>query len=507
MAYRAAAAGRFIPACAGNGAARHARTCRTSVHPRVCGERSATGSRTGIATGSSPRVRGTGSPSPGRAPRSPVHPRVCGERHRRIGTTFSTCGSSPRVRGTDLQFRALRPGGRFIPACAGNGGGAPAPFPRSSVHPRVCGERDMGGDKNQRVAGSSPRVRGTADGPSRLLPVRRFIPACAGNGRSGRGGSIRGFIPACAGNGSQTRARLPRPTVHPRVCGERPVPSLSFHSYHGSSPRVRGTGGRLRRRSRQGRFIPACAGNGPCLRFRSIRTTVHPRVCGERAGRPRQEGAGEGSSPRVRGTASHHEPDDKIYRFIPACAGNSGPAPSGSRAGPVHPRVCGEQSGENQRRLVERGSSPRVRGTGSPSRTPLADRRFIPACAGNSLARAGRRRAPAVHPRVCGEQGCIPQASMGRYGSSPRVRGTGGLHLPQQREHRFIPACAGNRPSSARSSAPSSVHPRVCGEQVPGSRRSRRSGGSSPRVRGTASVDPDLVAPSRFIPACAGNSC
>ncbi len=49
------------------------------------------------------------------------------------------------------------------------------------VHPRACGERDWRRRFSRRSSGSSPRVRGTprALGPDR--PLKRFIPARAGN--------------------------------------------------------------------------------------------------------------------------------------------------------------------------------------------------------------------------------------------------------------------------------------------------------------------------------------
>ena len=133
-------------------------------------------------------------------------------------------------------------------------------------------------------------------------------------------------------------------------------------------------------------------------------------------------------------------------RFIPACAGNSGAVHRCSTERPVHPRVCGELVLQGFDGLAPTGSSPRVRGTRLRCRPPAAQRRFIPACAGNS--RLGERLDAVVH------------------GSSPRVRGT--------------------RPSTPCRRTSTPVHPRVCGEldQFP------------------ASAHPAC----RFIPACAGNS-
>ena len=49
--------------------------------------------------------------------------------------------------------------------------------------------------------------------------------------------------------------------VHPRVCGEHLVVSLSRASTFGSSPRVRGTLAKGNMTDEERRFIPACAGN------------------------------------------------------------------------------------------------------------------------------------------------------------------------------------------------------------------------------------------------------
>ena len=51
-------------------------------------------------------------------------------------------GSSPRVRGTDLVRRERPVALRFIPACAGNGRTDLNLLRDSPVHPRVCGERN-----------------------------------------------------------------------------------------------------------------------------------------------------------------------------------------------------------------------------------------------------------------------------------------------------------------------------------------------------------------------------
>ena len=92
---------------------------------------------------------------------------------------------------------------------------------------------------------------------------------------------------------------------------------------------------------------------------------------------------------------------------------------------------------------TQAGSSPRVRG--KPTSPPGArnDPGLIPACAGKTRGRLGLRAAPPAHPRVCGENdGRVTQQVLEK-GSSPRVRGK--LHEdPRDPKGRgLIPACAG----------------------------------------------------------------
>ena len=275
---------------------------------------------------------------------------------------------------------------RFIPACAGNSKSRAVASAGAAVHPRVCGEQCRGDPDGVFWAGSSPRVRGTAEGMGRNVHRVRFIPACAGNRRS------------CS------RASFPR-AVHPRVCGEQESKFWRRSMPAGSSPRVRGTAVRGAGCDCLGRFIPACAGNRQVWRI-----DIHHGV---------------GSSPRVRGTGLIGGCDKGVHRFIPACAGNSTTAPRRRGDHAVHPRVCGEQPRAPAARSTPFGSSPRVRGTASLIASAIVYSRFIPACAGNSLTSPRMAAQRAVHPRVCGEQGRSMMTKLPVPGSSPRVRGTG----------------------------------------------------------------------------------
>ncbi len=195
---------------------------------------------------------------------------------------------------------------------------------------------------------------------------------------------------------------------------------------------------------------------------------------------------GAGSSPRVRGTPS--------------------PTLRWPVISTVHPRVCGEHDDGRVYIPPPYGSSPRVRGTRLQQLAHRQVLRFIPACAGNTAGGLSRTTARSVHPRVCGEHLGDAVGFGLNLGSSPRVRGTPPAHSRARLSHRFIPACAGNTQLMDSTALTASVHPRVCGEHPLQTWSASVITGSSPRVRGTrvGRVGPTVA--TRFIPACAGNT-
>ena len=195
-----------------------------------------------------------------------------------------------------------------------------------------------------------------------------------------------------------------------------------------------------------------------------------------------------------------------LGRFIHALAGNSGLCACSNPRSPVHPRACGEQIAEANRRNSRGGSSPRLRGTGDRWTRGEGGRRFIPAPAGNRKVTGFARTAISVHPRACGEQFPSLSSIGSPAGSSPRLRGTAvNLENPVH-EIRFIPAPAGNRAIGADRFRRAAVHPRACGEQAYVYVPERTADGSSPRLRGTGAGRGRPGTRHRFIPAPAGNS-
>ena len=560
--------GRFIPAGAGNAMISAARKKKRAVHPRGCGERAGSKRRNSRIVGSSPRVRGTprldarrpgllrfipaGAGNASLRKRftgiPPVHPRGCGERTSTMSRSHRKTGSSPRVRGTPVRPRPAHGRVRFIPAGAGN---ARAPCARAiscPVHPRGCGERRTIGARCMPIAGSSPRVRGTLyDSRPQQFPLR-FIPAGAGNAqaeafesgnrpvhprgcgerprvtfeemttfgssprvrgtlrRAALAGKIQRFIPAGAGNACSRAACIRARSVHPRGCGERGGLSEGFRQAGGSSPRVRGTPVHQHHRHGGGRFIPAGAGNAPPARGYPRPAAVHPRGCGERAVCQPSVPRPFGSSPRVRGTRAARAVERGLRRFIPAGAGNARRRTCWRSAPAVHPRGCGERRRRARRPATAAGSSPRVRGTRPQVLAAGARRRFIPAGAGNAGPSHSPGAAAAVHPRGCGERDREKTVGMPDPGSSPRVRGTRDRYRPPIARVRFIPAGAGNAVRPGRLMKKPSVHPRGCGERAVTFTRVAADDGSSPRVRGTPIPPAAPARWRRFIPAGAGNA-
>ena len=213
-----------------------------------------------------------------------------------------------------------------------------------------------------------------------------------------------------------------------------------------------------------------------------------------------------GSSPLARGTPSSDSDSTSSARFIPARAGNTVRSTSHPRGLTVHPRSRGEHLDIRQSLPDPGGSSPLARGTratGAPHQWSL---RFIPARAGNTPIQMICRGGRPVHPRSRGEHSIARNVAASAGGSSPLARGT---HLDADAHggwRRFIPARAGNTPTSSPSRQTATVHPRSRGEHSRTSVSGLHSSGSSPLARGTRSQFDSGQTSLRFIPARAGNT-
>ena len=267
--------------------------------------------------------------------------------------------------------------------------------------------------------------------------------------------------------------------------GERCFCSSSETPSIGSSPHARGTRHHTHRSPRPCRFIPACAGNAISELVSRGRKSVHPRMRGERRLAERCSYTPDGSSPHARGTPHPAWRDTHGVRFIPACAGNAPTTPHRSPPAPVHPRMRGERNDDYPTIHSEDGSSPHARGTLLEAGHPLAEGRFIPACAGNAHRAGSADTGQSVHPRMRGEREAAGLLPRDRSGSSPHARGTPGPAACRSERPRFIPACAGNALLPVVPSPLPPVHPRMRGERGVEVCLKDTTPGSSPHARGT----------------------
>ena len=274
---------RFIPARAGNtGPSWPPCRCGT-VHPRSRGEHGADPKRNPRSAGSSPLARGTPSWEPGRyaagrfiparagntsrtrpsRPRSAVHPRSRGEHSTVHPGATATVGSSPLARGTPPVEAREGDVPRFIPARAGNTDRERRVTAPRAVHPRSRGEHLHQLPRRVPAPGSSPLARGTRH--HEALGARQRAVHPRSRGEHGPGGGRPGapdrFIPARAGNTQARGSKTADPSVHPRSRGEHSARCFVRARSVGSSPLARGTPHDEALALRVRRFIPARAGN------------------------------------------------------------------------------------------------------------------------------------------------------------------------------------------------------------------------------------------------------
>ncbi len=274
----------------------------------------------------------------------------------------------------------------------------------------------------------------------------------------------------------------------------------------GSSPQARGT---LLNRSwlaLQTRLIPAGAGNTFRDAMWHAISAAHPRRRGEHGLSPGGGMSLLGSSPQARGTRATHPARPAQRRLIPAGAGNTPRHAAMLRFPAAHPRRRGEHRFSCCRLHRCCGSSPQARGTlGSGTGSP-GRRRLIPAGAGNTCKSMARTAAPTAHPRRRGEHPSCVHMCSSAVGSSPQARGTPGQAATARGCSRLIPAGAGNTRRPTARPACNPAHPRRRGEHLGLIADPFNNAGSSPQARGTRGVPSSWPMTSRLIPAGAGNT-
>ena len=234
------------------------------------------------------------------------------------------------------------------------------------------------------MRGSSPRGRGKPSASQSSSICRGLIPAWAG--KTGNGQYQTGYSQA-----------------HPRVGGENKTSGARSSSHWGSSPRGRGKRLRWPQPWASVGLIPAWAGKTGESQKGKGRTRAHPRVGGENIATEVFGGIVSGSSPRGRGKPTLYDAPYQPAGLIPAWAGKTMNSDSSSTMPPAHPRVGGENIRPESSSTPKKGSSPRGRGKLGDAGAEGVERGLIPAWAGKTRAVFSPVRSRGAHPRVGGE--------------------------------------------------------------------------------------------------------
>ena len=154
-----------------------------------------------------------------------------------------------------------------------------------------------------------------------------------------------------------------------------------------------------------------------------------------------------GSPPRMRGKGELPKDTKDYFGITPAYAGKRMLYARAVRRDRDHPRVCGEKPGRPFTKTSSMGSPPRMRGKGPAAATDLPGPGITPAYAGKSTSASLRISWSRDHPRVCGEKIRVASPRITQRGSPPRMRGKGGSSSFWRLLVRITPAYAGKSSS------------------------------------------------------------
>ena len=293
---------------------------------------------------------------------------------------------------------------------------------------------------------------------------------------------------------------------HPRIRGEHPSECDEGHIVTGSSPHTRGARFAVIGVPFSLGIIPAYAGSTSGVCYGCVDVGDHPRIRGEHAVVRLERQLPIGSSPHTRGAPPAGAGAFGISRIIPAYAGSTPPGSRASSSRQDHPRIRGEHTIDDRRRILTNGSSPHTRGARSKSSARRGRGRIIPAYAGSTYKVEGGKKLRPDHPRIRGEH-MSPQALPPRVmGSSPHTRGALFVGDTARKLRRIIPAYAGSTECQPMQIMSAGDHPRIRGEHSVSWLQSSLHWGSSPHTRGAPGRSSPKRPRWRIIPAYAGST-
>jgi len=156
-----------------------------------------------------------------------------------------------------------------------------------------------------------------------------------------------------------------------------------------------------------------------------------------------------GSSPLTRGKRISSTETAAYARLIPAHAGKTATGATSSRITTAHPRSRGENGRCSLSFSLLRGSSPLTRGKRGLVVACEVGARLIPAHAGKTPYGTTPHLQSGAHPRSRGENFVVVEELPDGVGSSPLTRGKQRLRLSLLSPPRLIPAHAGKTAARA----------------------------------------------------------
>ena len=298
------------------------------------------------------------------------------------------------------------------------------------------------------AGGLSPPTRGILRKAAIIAPLRRSIPAYAGD--------------PC-----RRRMRWIEWEVYPRLRGGSTLVCRCICSDQGLSPPTRGIRIFTDSFPAKERSIPAYAGDPP-PHLRALQGGgVYPRLRGGSRAKSSAEGRVIGLSPPTRGIPNVPARCPNCAGSIPAYAGDPDMGRTSVCPVSVYPRLRG---GSRPAHAVVRqivGLSPPTRGIRKPSSAASLVAGSIPAYAGDPIRLGAGVRRAAVYPRLRGGSGGMSIAGIAARGLSPPTRGIPSGMRRRGYPPRSIPAYAGDPLSRELRSCLRRVYPRLRGGSDP----------------------------------------
>ena len=314
-----------------------------------------------------------------------------------------------------------------------------------------------------------------------------------------------GITPAYAGKSDSADGKHRENEDHPRICGEKKLPSAHSGALRGSPPHMRGKVDHSFHGSSCSRITPAYAGKSSCFCKSGRAGRDHPRICGEKVSSFLRIALNMGSPPHMRGKVIRYAGSVDPYRITPAYAGKSIAIPTGGTVGPRitpayagksrgkrqslheiwdHPRICGEKSTCSFAVDHLQGSPPHMRGKGVNFTGLKLGLGITPAYAGKRRAVEVGQHIDRDHPRICGEKTIPCPAGKRVTGSPPHMRGKAVAEGVGRPLLGITPAYAGKSGRAAAVWQAVQDHPRICGEKVGAGSNPAGGTGSPPHMRG-----------------------